>query len=311
MKRFFLNIFIFLTPAMVIILLVPVNARFRYEGLKNDCFNHGLWIYDRIHQNEKPVDLALLGTSLILNAADDEYIEQELQKDGYHLAVANFGYCRHGRNLSYILLKELVENKEPAMLLLEVRDNESRKGHPVFPYMARSLDVVGAWPFFNGKWLSDWWIHVVYKMEILQDQLFGEKDTVPVRTRDFRGATSGDTASFMLLEEAANRRMGNEKAAGPLDLFLHETYSRKYHHKIAGLCRKYGIQLIYLYLPVYGSRTFLPAELKTYETYGTVVIPPEKIFKDPSNWLDDSHLNASGARKYSAWLSDLILQYLE
>ena len=114
MKRLYKHIILFFLPVLLLIIIVPVNKRQKYLGLENDCFNHAIWIYDRLYKNSKPVDIAFLGSSHTINGINDKLIEEELKR--YNMTAANFGYCRLGRNLSYVLLKEIIKTKKPRYL---------------------------------------------------------------------------------------------------------------------------------------------------------------------------------------------------
>ena len=130
---------LFVSPFLVLIFVIPVDSRMKFEGLKDDCFNHGIWIYDRIHNNEKATDIVFLGSSLTINSINDPLIEQGLDNT---TSVVNFGYCRLGMNMNYALWKEVLKKKKPRYLILEVREGGGRYGHPIFPYVAASEDVI-------------------------------------------------------------------------------------------------------------------------------------------------------------------------
>ena len=42
---------------------------------------------------------------------------------------------------------------------------------------------------------------------------------------------------------------------------------------------------------------------KQYREWGELWIPPSSIFKTPSNWVDNEHLNTWGARDLSIWIA--------
>ncbi len=288
-------------PVLLGLLVLPVNKRLKYEGLINDCFNHGIWIYDRIHYNEKPVDIAFLGSSHTINGVNDRLIEQGLEDQD--LNVANFGYCRLGRNLSYVMLKEILSEKSPKYVVLEVREDESKYSHPIFPFVAKTTDVILANPFFNKDLFADIWTHLAYKVDLTQQIIYERQSEIPNKVHDFGFATSKDTATMALLDDASARRSHSPKEVTPLERKIQLSYPRNFLRKMAHQCQNNGIEIIYLYLPVYGSKQKLPKEYKTYSTYGRVLIPPQSIIEDPSNWFDDSHFNQTGANKLASWLT--------
>ena len=58
--------------------------------------------------------------------------------------MVNFGFPSYGRNLHWLIARELLENREVRTLVLEVFENESRKAHPFFANVAEVSDVLQA-----------------------------------------------------------------------------------------------------------------------------------------------------------------------
>jgi hypothetical protein len=302
MRKLIKNILCFLTPVLIIIIVLPVNKRLKYQGLKDDCFNHGIWIYDRIYSNTKPIDFAFLGSSHTINGINDKLISDNT-KCGQ---AVNLGYCRLGRNLSYVLLKELISKRDIKLLILEVREDENRYSHPIFPYIAKSKDVILANPFFNKDILADVWTHFVYKIELLQTDFFQQGKAAPIRTENFGFASSKDTASFAVLDEVKLRRSIPKTPLTTLEEDFHGSFSKGYIKKISALCDKNNIRITFLFLPSYGSIVHKPNQYDNYSKYGEVLIAPKHIFENQTNWYDENHLNQTGANELSFWLSDKI-----
>jgi hypothetical protein len=300
MGRFLKHILVFLIPIVVIIGLLPVNQRLKYQGLKDDCFNHGIWIYDRIYNNPEPIDIVFLGSSQTINGIDDKLISDGTAGG----VVVNLGYCRLGRNFSYALLKDVLSVREIKYVVVEVRENEDRYSHPIFPYIAQSSDVFFPNPFFNRDMLSDMWTHVAYKIELSQNLIYQQEDPVPVSMHDYGFAPSPDTAAISFLEEVLQKR---SKPKSPLSNFeqgFHGNFSRVYLKKISRLCIDNDIKLVFLYMPTYGANLDKPKEYDTYIKYGEVLIPPKHIYENQLNWQDENHLNSAGANELSLWLAN-------
>src|SRR6187402_494770 len=137
MKRLYKNIILFILPIALVFIFVSINKRLKYIGLKKECFDHGLLLYDRIYKDAKPVDLAFFGSSHTINAIDDTLIARKLNK-----SVFNFGFCSLGQNIYYTLLKEVLTTKKISTVVLEVREDEDRYSHKVFPFIADTKDVL-------------------------------------------------------------------------------------------------------------------------------------------------------------------------
>ena len=291
MRKLIKNILCFLTPLLIVIIVLPVNERLKYQGLKDDCFNHGIWIYDRIHSNTKPIDIAFLGSSHTINGINDKLISDNITCG----QAVNLGYCRLGRNLTYVLLKELISKKDIKHLILEVREDEDRYSHPIFPYIAKSKDVILANPFFNKDILADVWTHFVYKIELLQTDFFQQGKAAPIRTENFGFASSKDTASFAVLDEIKLKRSIPKTPLTTLGEDFHGSFSKGYIKRISVLCDKNNIGITFLFLPSYGSIVHEPDSYDNYSKYGQVLIAPEHIFEKQTNWHDENHLNQTGA----------------
>ena len=78
MKRFIKNILILIIPFLVGVLLIfkaPYSKEFAYSFRKNvDC--NTSWIYYRLFQNNKPIDVAFMGTSHTGCGINDSLIER-------------------------------------------------------------------------------------------------------------------------------------------------------------------------------------------------------------------------------------------
>lgn len=300
MKKLILHIALFLLPAVILVLIIPVDVRMKYAGLKNDCFNHGIWIHDRIHHNPDPVDIAFLGSSHTINGIDDRIISESLTP----IKAANFAYCRLGRNLDYVLLKEILKKKKISKLVVEVREREDRYSHPVFPYIASTPDVVYPFLIFNRDTFKDIWYHLSYKIETGQDVIY-KRDSIPdYRQEDFGFAGHYDTALASLLDEIKIKRNLPKKEESKYMKEFHLNYPRGYLRKISQICKENQIALCFLYLPSYGNQNKVPEALSLYEELGIILIPPDTIFDNPLNWHDENHLNINGARLLSQWLAD-------
>lgn len=273
-----------------------------YQELKDDCFNHGLWVHDRIHINTKPIAIAFLGSSHTVNGINDEIITENISVG----QAVNLGYCRFGRNLNYVLLKEVILKKNVKHLILEVREHEDRYSHPVFPFIAESKDVVLPNLLFNRKFIGDLWAHFTYKIEIFQDKIYQHEPIAVTRTHDFGFASSADTASTLYLDEVKLKRSVSKPPLAKLAQDFHSNFARVYLRKISELCHKNKIKITFLYMPSYGILMEKPFEFETYSKYGRVLLPPKNIYENQANWFDDNHLNQAGAKELSLWLAEQI-----
>lgn len=222
----------------------------------------------------------------------------------HKLTVANLGYCRLGRNLSYSLLKATLETKQPKHLVLEVREDEDRYSHPIYPHISSSRDVVFPNLIFNRDYFVDLSNHFLYRLQLQQDLIYGNIVPTEVNNASFGYVYLDGNASPESLETRKNRPVKPSVALPTHERDFHMQFPRRYLAKIKQLCSENNIQLHFLYMPSYASRVHTPKELATYETLGNVLLPPDSIFANTAHWYDLHHFNKPGARQLSNWLVD-------
>ncbi|PLW96440.1 MAG: hypothetical protein C0593_11535 [Marinilabiliales bacterium] len=298
MKKHIKHITLFLLPILLIIIVMPVNNRMRYLELSRDCSNRGIWIHDRIFENDSKIDIAFLGSSHTINGINDELISKAKGK-----SCVNLGYCRLGRNLHYVIAKNVIHEKHPKLIVLEVRVRENRYSHPVFPFMANTKDALMPCPFFNKDIFSDMFTHLSFKIEVLQDLLFKEYQFKPVSTELFGYASHPDTANSNSLQWFYSERHKSRKLPSNALMQFYNKYPYAYLKKIKKLCDKNDTELTFLFIPPYGVPDTIPDEIDFYMKYGKTIIPPQYIFNNKDLWYDENHLNEAGAQKFTEWLS--------
>lgn len=277
-------------------IVIPVNDRRKFEGLSGDCANHAIWIHDRIVNNNSPIDIAFIGSSHTMHAINDELITN---KSGQR--TTNFGYCRFGRNLNYVLTKKLLEHKTIKHMVFEVREKEDLTSHPIFPYLATTKETLLPHILFNKKYFSDIWNHLAYKVELTQDLLF-KNDNSPI-SKELHGFKDINIiADTIILNDFKRRRQQPEKEQQNIERQFNNKYPLTYLEKAVQLCKDNNIKVSFIYLPSYGTKHPIPTEIETYSKWGNVLLPPKQILETPINWCDENHLNTTGALGISEWL---------
>ena len=316
MKLFLKNIFTFLTlPFLGFVLLfyLDYDREFAWNFIEGDCGGHGNWIYNRIYNNQKPIDVAFIGSSSIIAGINDEIVEDSFQRQTkLDLHFANLGYCRFGRNLGFVVLKDLLKNRKVKYVVLEVRRDEDRSSHPMFPYLSDSESVLRPAVFFNRDLFSDIYLAAVSRIEFLKQNIFYEKKVFKLDDNSFGHAGFANVADPILLEEIRLKRMKNLKRyENKFFRNLNMKYPRFYLDKINELCIEYDAELLFLYTPSFGYIDYLPKELDTYQKYGKVLVPPAAIFENKDHWADEVHINSNGSKLNSYWFVNIFAEYLQ
>lgn len=303
MKSLFKKIFRFILPLGVLLYLLPTTNRLKYSGLKNDCMNQGEWIYNRVYNQDEPIDIVFFGSSHTLNGISDTYLSKKLAP----LTATNFGYCRLGRNLHYSLLKMVKNKKNPKHVILEIRENEDRYSHPIFPLISDSKDVLAPTMILHWDFFSDLWVHTLYKLELIQDYLY-ETPQPYERDNIYAFGPVLDTISPLKLKHAKIYEQNKNKDLSQLEKDIHYRFPEEYIKRIKAICSKADIKLSFVYIPKYGV-SYKPAELQAYYgKYGKVYLPSQAIYNNVDYWADEDHLNRAGGLALSEWMAKELLK---
>lgn len=309
MKKLATNITLFVLPlfiGIVFLFLIPVDKNFSYHFVKGECDNKASWIYNRIFMQKERIDVAFTGASQTSCAIMDEYLENELAKlSGYPVKVANLGYCRRGRDIQYVMLMDLFQQKKPKILVIEVAEDEPKKSHPVFPYLAESKDLWGSFVFFNQRFFLNIWKGIVVRFEYLKYRLFQENSSLINQISN----GFGYLPSIQIVEPEILKQ--NEldwlnrlsKTESVLARNIELNFSIYYLERIVNLAKENDCEVLFLYLPESGSKMKIPLLTDIYETYGKLIVLPDSVINKPSNWKDATHFNDSGALEVSKFIN--------
>lgn len=311
MRKLFLAILlwslaVFLLAAVIFIL--PFDKRFGRAYVKEDCYDHAIWIYDRIHNNTAPADVVFLGSSRTIHAVNDKLLESMIDsgtKTTTH--VLNLGYCRFGRNMEYENMLELLENKKPKTLVIEVREDEDRFSHIDYGYIT-DLSEVSGFVFYNPDYFKDIWKAFTIRLEYWKSRLgLIHTDTVPVQQATYGfGANDNVMDSVYAVQHIHTTVTKSTPDNNMRSLNYH--FPEYYLKKIGSLAAQYKTRLFFLYLPGYSTLVGNPQEKELYQSLGTLLIPPSQIFTDRKNFTDENHLNSTGAKALCLWLSNQLVK---
>ena len=304
MKQIPLKIALFfclVTIPIVALFLMPYSKEFAYHYIESDCYNHGAWIFDRITKNQVPIDVAFIGSSHTIHAFQEKKME-EILKSNDHLA--NFGYCRYGRNLQYSLLKLLLQYKSPKLIVLEVSEDEEKNSHDIFPYLAETSDLLSTPTLINRDYLSDLYRGASARLECFKATYIFNENHQKVDNSLYGYGEADRTATKEEMndnEKAWKKRLERKTIKSVEEIQL--KYPLAYLNKMVELIKGKNIALVFVYLPESGSKLKSPKLVKYYQRIAPLLIPPQSIFDDSTNWMDASHLNNKGSEILSTWLA--------
>jgi hypothetical protein len=300
--------------------LLPENDYQRWRLVDGTIYDRLRWMYERMHFDPTPIDIAIVGSSRTQLGLSAAAIEEQLAMRGKHANVANFSLLGSGRNLEWAILDELFKSKSPKAVVLLVDDSPYPFGHAAFKYVAPTDAIV----FPPTPFLHNYFYDLAYlparKVSLFAANLFPNlfglsKKFDPeayARTRtDFTTNFFGE-GKLVDMEHPVPRAtlLAEPREPVPRTLVariltrINGGEDHLYIRKIASEAKAHGTQLIFIFIPMFnGPRTV--SDLEFLQQYGMVVdngdlAPQDQLFE---NW---AHLNHAGAMTVSARLANAI-----
>ncbi len=300
--------------------LLPHDRYYRYQAHNSVTTRQADWIYERLHFDPTPVDVALLGTSRMLGGLSTWIVETEYCKaTGRRIHVANLAIPYTGRNMHYVLAKEVLAAKSPVLVITELNEVETRRPHAAFIFLADARDVLSAPAFINLNYLSDLlrlpgrqaglFVQTLLRTPAVRKEFDAEAYDGPDRdlTKEI-ALIDGETKSRDVTRTARHMEAVSahrEAGVSPLHLLpepLHAfeyRFARHYLRKIENAAAENDANYAYIYLPAYKAPQ-PTADLTTELNITAPIIDlGGAITLDPAKWLDATHVNYAGAKLQS------------
>lgn len=309
MKKLFIRIILFSVLVIGLLALIvagPYPRKFGYNYLGGDYIKSA-WNYQRIFEDTTGIDIAFMGTSHTLNGIIDSVLDMQIDTTcNKPLDVVNLGLKDIGSNLHYVLARDLLVNKKPRLLVMEVREIESHHGHKYFSYLATAGDILTPPLLVNVNLISDIKNGVYSRAEYLRQLTGLEKSTEHIQLHPSRygfepNTEMADSGKFDKIVTSRNERFVYHMPPILQTIGFH--YSKTYIKRIACLAKDNNCKLVFLYLPYYGVPLDKPMLYDFYSQYGEVWIPAE-INKSRNLFINPTHLSHEGAEKLTQWINE-------
>jgi hypothetical protein len=320
-RKLLLTIVTALAVALILnaaVLLLPENDYQRWQ--LQDPDGSLRWIYERIHFDPKPIDIAIVGSSRAQLGFSAAAIEQDLAQRGKHANVVNFALPGAGRDIQWAILDELFKAKSPKVVVLGVDDQPYPFGHFLFKYVAPAEALVFPPSLFLHNYLYNLAYLPIRKLKLfganLFPDLFGlskqfDPDHYARNRTDYSTSFMGD-GKLVDMEHPVPRAtlLAEPREPVPRTLVarlltrLDGGEDHLFTEQIAREVKAHRAQLVFVHLPMFeGPKTVSDEDfLKQFGpvlNYGDLA-PHDELFE---NW---SHLNHAGAMNASARLADAI-----
>lgn len=309
--------------------LLPHDRYIRYQQLTGSDLFRTRWVYERIHYDKTPIDVAIIGSSRLETSVSAPILEKELsEKFGRPIHVANLAIPEEGRNLHYLVARELLENHpETRVILLSVVERADLS-HPAFRYLADPLDLLRAPLFINHYYFLDSaflpYRQMSYFIQSLAPTWFGVSRTF---RNDYMGTGFDTTYSFYLpsgqLVDRYRVRSQYELDLGSKQFInglggpwrkpsrwhtLNNPLESEYTERIVEVAKEHCAETIFVRLPFYKSPLHMYDET-FYRNLGPL-LDAEQLNGNPHNFGDQGHFNRYGTDLVSTWLNESINPYL-
>lgn len=303
---------------LITVSALPDNRYVRFKNLTEPEVVKAGWIYERIHFDPTPIDVVFVGTSRAVAGIDSRIVEQSCHDEGgRYCSSVNFAMLHLGRNLHWLLAREVIESRKPRLLVVEVQETEYRALHPAFSYLADESDLVAAPVVINTSYFTD-----LGRLPARQISLFAESAApglFDIHTEfdpgHYQGAHWDDTdkdpsrvVSDEQLESERAHMASIEGAKVRLPGRLQQLEYRAnviYLERFLDLARRNNIEIIFMYLPMYHD-TKPPLFANVYDKYGATWWVPREIRDHHELWRDVNHLNFAGASALSTFIGTKI-----
>jgi hypothetical protein len=309
--------------------LLPHDRYIRYQQLTDSDLFRSRWVYERIHFDKTPIDVAIIGSSRLEASVSAPILEKELSKKlGRRIHVANLAIPEEGRNLHYLVARELVENHPETRIILLSVVEQAYISHPAFRYLADPIDLPRAPLFLNHYYFLDAaflpYRQMSYFVQTHFPSWFGVSRTP---RKDYAGTDFDTTYSFYLPSgklvdrdhvmpqdelDAGSRRTIND-LGGPWREpsrwnALNNPLENEYTKRLVEVAKEHCVETIFVRLPFYGSPPHMYDEA-FYRGLGPL-LDAEQLNSNPQNYGDSGHFNRYGTNLVSAWLNKAIDPYL-
>ena len=307
--------------AAVAACLLPDDPYMRFATLDATIQNRIRWIYERVHFDPTPIDIAVIGPSRSGAAVSSPRLEADLRAAGHDWHTVNFSLPENGRDLALVVTEELLATKHPRLIVIGVIEKPSRFGHPAFKYVAPRADVVDPAYFGNLNYLANL-IYLPYRqLRLAAARVVPGHFGLPARFDPARYAGPNDdtTITYRAGDDTLVER---NRVVAPVELTAGVVRyergvrppllgsrgadvefgdERTYVRRIAALARAHGVPVVFLFLPYYTGPAAVQ-ERALYEQYGAVI--DASFVARRSEWFSDvAHLNHVGAQVLTDWLA--------
>lgn len=311
--------------------LLPHDRYIRYQQsqLVDTYLFRARWVYERIHFDKTPIDVAIVGSSRVEGTISAPVLETELSERFHHpIHVVNISIPNEGRNLHYLITRELLEHHPETRILLVSVVERADITHPSFRYLADVSDLLRAPLLINHYYFLDVAFlplrQMSYFLQTYMPSWFGMSRSF---RKDYLGTVLDTTSSFHLpngklvdryhvaprQELSMESRQMIAKYGGqwhPRSRWdaLNNPLETEYTKQLVTIAQKHCAEVIFVHIPLYNGTPNM-YDKAFYSGLGPV-LDAQQYNDNPDDYADVEHFNHYGAEVVSKWLKSSIDPYL-
>jgi len=318
---------------LALILCLPFDRYLAAQRAQGTEMFHARWIYERIHFDSAPIDVAIIGSSRVEAGISPSLMQQTLsQQLGRPVRVASLALVKPGRDFHYLLVRDLIRHHPEVKLIVLSDDGFMIESHPMFQEMASPAQIAMAPLVINPSYFKNLFAvpyrNLLNAAQQVRPGWFGvDRVFRPAayagpdldRTLGYR-LPDGHWRNGALVMPAEKLALRAQETMAMRDkwrllhqTFLPEAWRNAVEHRnieaIDQLARQHHVTLAFIGLPMFGPRDEArnPAYLGRF---GPDFLPVA-LREDPALYQDDNHLNHAGAVLATRYLSDHVAPLLE
>lgn len=295
-------------------ILLPDDPYRRLSLLDGTSYGDVRYVYERLHFDPRPVDIAIVGASRLALGIDATTLQRKLAARSLRVEIANLAIPQPGRNMDWLIVRDLLATKHPRLLILEAVQPPRRFGHPAYRIAAPRADIIDPAFWGNLSYAGDLFYLPYRQLLLLLDRIEHRLPPQPCRATDCSARRHVQWRppqfSLLLMDKIAKREQRNARPPllGPRWADVEFGAERIYFRRIIALARHHQVPVVILYVPQYrGAPDTQEATL--YRAHGSYW---NAAFLAPraENFRDAFHLTDTGVARLADWLIPRIVAQL-
>ena len=306
---------------------LPFSPRIAWQAAAGTDMFHARWIWERLHDDPAPIDVAVLGSSRLEAGISPQVLSARLSaRIGRPVRVANLAIVMPGRDFAFETVKQLYATHPEVRLIVLSDDGFVVNSHPLFREVADPGDLIAAPVVVNTKYFANL-AYLPYRnlLNVAKQAFplsFGVAPTFDRsaylgtdldRTRGYRVASgkwvNGDQARpvpelIALAAQGIAAQRAGKRRFSHVPPEMSEAIDRAYVARIAALARAHGTRIAFLKLPFFGPLQPI-GDPDPYRAIGPDFSLPA-LADQPALFQNGAHLNRAGAVRASQMAGDML-----